>query len=258
MRVLWTPSSDRGTWYPIAPVIAGLIATGDEVVASGLPAAEEAAGALGVPYVADDLGLLAPEATPGAGDFEGRLDLRIRLAALSSRTLRPLLAGGGFDAVLADPFRYGAGLVARAEGVPWISYVHHCYIGDPVIDGLFQMSWDEHRGGEGILDRYWEWWSALRNGIGLGPEPRPGGDAWCFAVSDRLSLVIGPRRLVEEHLPPGGVAIGATPWEQPGAVPPEVTDVLGHGPVVLAAPPADERDFPLAATRTPCRLSPAG
>ncbi len=244
MRILWSTTHDRGAWYPIAPVVAGLVAAGHDVVASGQSMAAVAATALDVPFVAEDLvRMVDTEIGPSTG-FDGLLDRRIRTAAVTFATLRSRLSGGAFDAVLADPFRYGAGLAARAEGVPWVSYLHHCYFGDPIIDGLFQMSWDGDGNRDNPVGAYREWWSGLRAHLGLDIEDRPEADAWRYAISDRLTLVLGSRRLTEAHLPAGGVAIGATPWETPEALPSDLHTPLKEHPVMLVAPPARLDAFP--------------
>jgi hypothetical protein len=67
------------------------------------------------------------------------------------------------------------------------------------------MSWDdsgEARAGEVVT--YKVWWAELRAHLDLEAETRPVSDAWRYVISDRLTLVLGARRLVEDCLPDGG------------------------------------------------------
>jgi len=247
MRVLWAPDHNAGTWYPIVPVVEALGRAGHTVVVSGPPSVRAIAASMVLPWLPDDFALVRTASRERPTGFDDALRSRAQVARASFAALRPLLASGEFDVVLADPFRYGAGLAAREVGTPWVSYVHHCFSGDKLMDGLFEMSWAQWGRQGDIAAEYQAWWAELRTELGIGPELRPAAEAWAYAVSSRLSLILGPLALPPERMPPGGVAIGSTPWDPPRSIPPWIYERLSARPLVLTASSSDQLNFPFAA-----------
>ncbi|MHB1892478.1 MAG: glycosyltransferase [Candidatus Dormibacteria bacterium] len=258
MRVLWAPDHNAGTWYPIVPVVDALGRAGHQVVVSGPPMVRSIAVAMGLPWRPDDMTLAGTAFDGRPTGFEDALRRRVQFARASFGALRPLLVGGLFDLVLADPFHYGPGLAAREAHVPWVSYVHHCFSGDELMDGLFEMSWAEWDRRGDIVTEYQAWWADLRSQLGLGPESRTATEAWAYAVSPTLSLILGPSALPPERMPPGSVAIGATPWDPPGSVPAGIRERLRRRPLVLAAASSGQSDFPVAALAEAARAIQVG
>lgn len=241
MRVLWPFTAQQGCWYPaVAPVLA-LRARGHEVVALSRAAMAPAMAALDIPLVADEVtpwpDHLGP-ATAAPASLDQALGRKVHLAGCHRDHVARLLAGGRFDAVLADGFRLGAGFAADEAGVPWASYVHHQFDDRATSEGLVQLWRDRFEPDRPLRALFVDWWRVLRAALGAGAEPRPEADATWWNQSPHATFVIGLPHLLGHRAPaPAAVHhVGPSLWDGLPAAPPEWLTGLGaERPAVLVA-----------------------
>lgn len=221
-RVLWVPYAQRGSLYPVVPAVQELVASGAEMLMTGLPRLRTLAASLGVDFLAyeDDAGIAYDWSRsegrdqhglgPDNGDawFHDRVTAEYAQVVRGVEKFRP-------DVVLTDSFVIGAGLAAEKHGLPWASYVHYLFDEGAETDDMHRVWWEQP--GTPALDAYCGWWDSVRSAVGLGPETRPREEAPWFRMSPQCTLLLGHphlRRGNTRRLPGFVTRSSLPPWDE--------------------------------------------
>lgn len=192
-RLLWVPYAQRGSVYPVAPLIEELVTRDVEILLLGPPSLAPLATSLRTDFQAYGAGIDYDWAQPhrrdrhGLGPQVGSGWLHQRVAAeytVVERALSSFRPG----AVLADSFVIGAGLAAEAHNARWASYVHYLFDETAHVDAMHRVWWE---GPRRELDAYLAWWNELRGTVGLGPETRRSEDAPWYRMSPQRTFLLG-------------------------------------------------------------------
>src|SRR5215472_12298820 len=239
MRVLWSSNPQQGCWYPAVGLVLELRRRGHEVVGLSGPSAAPALAALGIEVRTDEIPPWPRESGLGSGpaaDLDQALRRKLYIARAHRDHVGRLLRAEGFDLVLADGFRLGAGFGADEAGVPWASYTHHQFDDGSTSEGLVQMWWDRFRPDVPLRWTFVDWWRALRVELGVGPEPLPETMATWWNQSPHATLVLGLPELLGHTSPAPAFVhhVGPSLWDGPRTDPPEwLAHVGANGPAVL-------------------------
>ena len=220
-RVLWVPYAQRGSIYPVVPLVQELRRRGKEILLLGPDGLEPLAKTLGVgfrPYASDisydwsdrgrsDEHAMGPRAL-------GRAWFRERVRA---EFLEVEGAVSSFDpsVLLADSFVVGAGLAAEFRNISWASYVHYLFDEGAEVDAMYRIWWEGPGAGN---EPYLRWWDELRGSAGVGPETRPPRDVPWLRMSPHLTFLLGHPllRQGQRELPHYVARTSFPPWDEPG------------------------------------------
>ncbi|QGV77511.1 nucleotide disphospho-sugar-binding domain-containing protein [Streptomyces ficellus] len=135
MRILVNTGPSHGLYFPVVPMAWALRAAGHDVLVAGTEGLGPLVSGSGLPFVAvpgpyhtseamitDRAGqrLVPPDDEAGVLEHMGRGFAR--LAARTHDGLSDVVRRWRPDLVLSDVHAYGAGLVAREHGVPWVEH----------------------------------------------------------------------------------------------------------------------------------------
>ncbi|HET7311255.1 MAG TPA: nucleotide disphospho-sugar-binding domain-containing protein [Mycobacteriales bacterium] len=234
-RVLWCPCYEPGSYFPAVPIALELRRRGHDVVVLCEPASEQAFRDLGFDFrtTSRTVEYAATAARPTDRTTK-RQWMAGSIRAYYSDVLAEL-ASSSYDLVLTDPLETGADFAAEAAGVPWASYAHFAMNENGAdVPFMFHL-WDREAPAE---EAFIDWWTELREGVGLPPDPRPDGEHRWLRHSRMLTLMLGLPELVfpQGDLPDYAVRVGPTDWETPDLATPDWVAAVGtERPAVLAS-----------------------
>lgn len=219
-RVLWVPYAQRGSIYPVVPLVQELRRRGKDILLLGPGGLEPMARTLGVgfrPYTSD---ISYDWSERGRSDEHALGPQTLGRAWLSERVRAEFLevegtaASFGPSALLADSFVVGAGLAAESRNIAWASYVHYLFDESTEVDAMYRIWWEAPEPDQGAYRR---WWDDLRGGVGLGAETRPPRDASWLRMSPQLTFLLGHPllRRGRRELPGYVVRTSFPPWDEP-------------------------------------------
>jgi UDP:flavonoid glycosyltransferase YjiC (YdhE family) len=237
LRVLWVPYAQRGSLYPVAPVIQELRACGADVAALGPSRLSGLVDAVGARLL--DSAIDFDWSSPGRcdrhqfGPAAGREWLTDRVIAEYAETSEACQAFRP-DVLLIDSFVIGASLFAESAGAARASYVHYLFDQGAHVDAMHRVWW-ESLGPE--PDGYFRWWNLLRQAVGLGAETRPAVDAPWYRMSPQRTFLLGHPHLRrgDRVLPPYVTRTSLPPWDEPGGAASGLLPPSRQRPVVLLA-----------------------
>lgn len=219
-RILWAAYSQRGSVYPIVPVIAALRAAGAEIQLLGLEELRRIAELLDIGFRPYGTGIwydwsrpagldrhgLGPAADPGW--FNARVAAEIAEVQAAVESFAP-------DVLLTDSFVTGAGLAAEAMKLTWASYVHYLFDEGAAVDAMHRIWWER----EGLVEpaAYSLWWNSVRNAVGLPDEERPPDEAPWYRMSPHRTFLLGHPHLRRGNRPQPTYVTRTSipPWDEP-------------------------------------------
>lgn len=242
-RVLWAPYAQKGSVYPVVPVVSALKQAGAEVTLLGLPRMRGLADALGVEFSPYRSGITYDWSKPDGRDRHGLgpgqgSDWFHRRVADEFAEVERLVQSLRPDVLLVDSFVVGGGLAAESLATPWASYVHYLFDESAETDAMHRVWWED--GDSAELDAYRAWWDEVRAGVGLGPETRDRREAPWYRMSPQYTFMLGHPRLRrgDRELPAFVTRTSVRPWDEPAppdGAPHRGADDRGGRPRVLVA-----------------------
>jgi len=239
--ILWSFYSQRGCLEPALPIVGELLRRGHQVIGV-TQAPEQHALPWGIEVVGDRF-LPRPEGLPEVAsgppsELSQALDGEVAAAGWHMAEVAHLIEQHRSDLVLVDELRLGAGFAAERLGLPWVSYTHHYFDEADISEAMVRYHCQCFgRSGEAV-EVFEEWWSHLRQVLGLGPELR-GRDQVCWwNQSAPATLVLGlPELKVHARPAPDYVhRVGPTLWAPPAVAEPDWLGRLGEDrPAVLVS-----------------------
>ena len=228
-RILWAAYAQRGSVYPIVPVIAALKATGAEIQMLGLEELRRIAELLDInfrPYHTDiwydwsradgsDRHGFGPAADPDW--FNARVAAEFAEVQSAVESFAP-------DVLLTDSFVTGAGLAAESVKLTWVSYVHYLFDEGAEVDAMHRIWWE--REGLAEPEAYSQWWNSVRSVVGLPREMRPAREAPWYRMSPHRTLLLGHPHLRRGNRPQPEYVTRTSipPWDEPLPIPQRLTD----------------------------------
>ncbi|MFE9244948.1 glycosyltransferase [Nocardiopsis sp. NPDC006938] len=218
-RVMWIPYAQRGSIYPVVPLVQELRRRGKDILLLGPGRLEPLSRTLGVGFRSYTSGISYDWSERGKSDEHALGPEVLGRSWLSERVRAEFLevedAMSSFDpsAILADSFVVGAGLAAESRNIAWASYVHYLFDESAEVDAMYRNWWESH-GPE--HEAYRRWWDDLRGSVGVGPEPRPPGDASWLRMSPHLTFLLGHPllRRGRRELPRYVARTSFPPWDE--------------------------------------------
>lgn len=223
-RILWAPYAQRGSVYPIVPVISALRGAGAEIMLLGLEELRRFAELLDIDFRPYQTSIWYDWSRPDgldrhglgpAGDpdwFNARTSAEIADILSVTESFAP-------DLLLADSFVTGAGLAAELIGVPWASYVHYLFDESAVVDAMHRIWWQDDSHSQ--VDAYCHWWNSVRRVAGLPDESRARNEAPWYRMSPHRTFLLGHPHLRRGTRPlPAYVSrTSIPPWDEPRSEP---------------------------------------
>lgn len=219
-RVLWAAYAQRGSVYPVVPVIAALRAAGAEIQLLGLEELRRIAELLDIDFTPYRTGIsydwsradgrdrhgLGPAADPDW--FNARVAAEFAEVQSAVEAFAP-------DVLLTDSFVTGAGLAAESMKLTWASYVHYLFDESAEVDAMHRIWWE--REGLAEPEAYSLWWNSVRNALGLPDEGRPADEAPWYRMSPYRTFLLGHPHLRRGNRPkPTYVTrTSVPPWDEP-------------------------------------------
>jgi UDP:flavonoid glycosyltransferase YjiC (YdhE family) len=239
-RILWAPYSQRGSIYPIVPVISALRMAGAEILLLGLEELRRFAELLDIGFRPYHTSIRYDWSRPNGLDRHGlgpSVDPAWFNTRVSAEIADILSATENFapDVLLADSFVTGAGLAAELVDLPWASYVHYLFDESATVDAMHRVWWQSNAHSE--ADAYCLWWNSVRRVAGLPDETRARSEAPWYRMSSHRTFLLGHPHLRRGTLPlPAYVSrTSIPPWDEPQPEPWVPIDPVARRTAVLVS-----------------------